>query len=160
LEEHDLPLYRRCLESRFKRPQEIERDWSDQYAREYLGQVRSSYLRIVDAHLGQVKMMLPPWREPIGQPDPAARPFALSGVIRSRPPAIEYRFRLLDATSRDSELVTAFVPRPRTGPKPNDPTAEGTGDIARMEFANGAYYDLRAVAFGIDSAREVAFDKV
>lgn len=162
LEEHNLLLYRRCLESRFDRSEEIQREWPEGYVRDYLGQVRTSYVRVVDAHFRAVKGYLRPWLNDLGTEGIEDWDLAIHGGIEPSIPTLNYQFTPSAPTSPPESLVTVTAPGGRSQMRVVTPEGDRVlSSFSSVMWSHGpTFYDLSQTDLGIDSAREVAFDKL
>jgi hypothetical protein len=159
LEEHNLYLFGRCLIARFIRDEQLHQQWSEELKKEYLTQFRRSYLRLVESHFEQIKPRLVPWRNnPLGSEHTK---LAVEGNIDPDGPKIFYQLKLVPENTPDEECVnvTAKMLRGLLMQGPGGQTFPVPADVFTVSTGQ-AYYNLPFRDWGIDSAREIAFDRI
>jgi hypothetical protein len=139
LEMHNLYLYRRCLGTRFDVPGEVlGAHWSERFLRTSLSQIRTSYLRLLEAHFGGLRALFIPWRGIVGPESSRELDLDIRGNLQINP-KFSYGLRPTLASSPDT-------PRVCVGPMEWD-----------EPYIIQASASLRG---GINSARDVAMREV
>lgn len=159
LEEHNLPLFQRCLASRFDRSELLETVWSGQFTKQYFQQVLSSYLRVIKSHFAALRTSFHPWFGKMLNEEVDADQFdvAIEGSLNPDIPAISYNYSLIQADSNSQRVnVQPFQGSPTISLVGN----HGMPAFTPISLATGdghMFHDLNQSGWGIDSAREVAF---
>ena len=137
LEAGNLYAFGRCLRTRTKFGRPTGGEWPDRLVERYLGQVRSTYAALVDAHLAGLKDLLPPWRARSGG-GPRESGVAIGGHVDAGSQYLHYELRPADEAADPAGLVSVGL----SGGRPWG-----------FNFRNLSYDGK-----GLDSAREVAFE--
>jgi hypothetical protein len=159
LEENNLYLFRRCLEARFDRQEQIHLNWSNDFVVQYFEQVRCSYLRIIKSHFSSLLKLFHPW---FGSEleNKSSYDLTIEGSMDQSIPSVRYQFNLMES---NSDTICVTVQPYQGSPLISIPGMEGAASFVpiSLSFSNGyTFYDLRQAALGIDSAREIAFEAI
>lgn len=157
LEENNLPLFRRCLGSRFDRTELLTKTWSNDFVRQYLSSVRSSYLRIIESHFSVLRSNFHPWMSHLPGDEAQHMQVIIKGSLNPSVPALSYQY-LLTSSESSNQLVVAEEFRGTPTIKLVSQTDAPTITPISMTMGDGhMFHDLRQSHMGLDSAREVAF---
>lgn len=138
LETGNLYVFGRCLRTRagLRSPRGLE--WPDRLAERYLRQLRTTYARLAETHLAEVRHLLPPWRFVPHIEDVSRRDVAIGGYLDAGSASLSYELEAVERPSSPEGLVTL-------------------GLTAELGPGQRNYRNLSYDGKGLDSAREVAF---
>ncbi|MGG4330409.1 hypothetical protein ABEW33_27375 [Priestia megaterium] len=156
LEEINLYLYRKCLESRFNFENTLEEMWSQQYLKDYFKQLRKSYLNIIDNFFKDIKEEFYPWR------DAATKGIidiinndqvTIIGALNTDSLSLSVEFSY--GKKEDNIIVTENITPSRFA------TKDSKGNLINLpvttfSYGNHWFFNLKATDLGLDSSREVA----
>lgn len=151
LEEKDLKIYIRAVQSRFKFNKEII-DKEYRYSNEYFAQVRKTYLALINTYFIEIKNDFYPYNKYVGE----SGSLKIFGSIDYKAQGISIEFDLVD---HNEEMVEVRVLNQH--PQVYYNNQEKSIPIFSINSSDGYYYfNLNLLSYGLDSSREIALQLI
>ena len=147
LEEKDLTIYIRAVQSRFKFNKEtVDEDY--RYSNEYFAQIRRTYLTLINTYFVKMKDNFYPYNKHIGE----SGSIKISGSIDYKAQGISVE---LDLVGDNEEVVEVSILNQH--PQVYYNNQEESIAIFSLNSSDGYYYfNLNLLSYGLDSSREIA----
>lgn len=110
LETRNLYLFRRCLDvvaGLGTTPDNVPLEFEPE---RYLGQLRSTYVSLVDTHLGEIRHLLRPWRPWVNQDEAGRYDVGVKGRLSQDLSSVKYQLNLVEKPCSSSDLVVLGYP--------------------------------------------------
>ncbi|HBU80448.1 MAG TPA: NACHT domain-containing protein [Paenibacillus sp.] len=156
LEDENLYLYNKCLDTRFDFSEQVESNSTINYAELYFSQVRKSYLKIINNFFPLIKSKMSPWNQLDDNLDPNDFDVIIYGSLDKTIPSISYILKVVTNDSKQPRIVINDFRGGVTASIKDLNGNENYMDIVSSSFGYSMYKNLKFSNLGIDSAREMA----